>query len=126
MTLYSFYSKKRFLHPRSLHREPVKLHREPVKLHREPVPLHRELVPLHREPVFQPIKKEEVTAPSLPEEDENNDGINDSDSDGDDDPLPATPILNIVTLASIRSSTATNGSTWQFTQLEARFDPDQS
>jgi hypothetical protein len=47
MTLYSFYSKKRFLHPRSLHREPVKLHREPVKL-------HRELVPLHREPVFQP------------------------------------------------------------------------
>jgi len=69
------------------------------------------------------IKKEEVIAPPLPEEDENNDSINESDSDGNDDPPPA---LKVVTVASIRSSTATNGSTWRFTQLETRSDPDRS
>jgi len=37
------------------------------------------------------IEKEEVIAPPLPEEDENNDGINDSESDGDDNPPPAAP-----------------------------------
>jgi len=74
------------------------------------------------------IKKEEVIAPPLLEEDEKNDGINDSDSDGNDDPPPAAPTARTQcrNRGSIRSSTATNGSTWRFTQLETRSDPDRS
>ena len=94
--------------------------------YREPVPFHRELVPLHREPVFQEERKSlrlhfqkktrTMTVSTIVI-------------------VMATTILrrllrphelNVVTVASIRSSTATNGSTWRFTQLETRSDPDQS